>query len=142
MKERLKEVRKTKGLNQKEFASELGIAQNTYSLIETGKIAMSERNIKMACLAFGISEQWLRTGEGEMFMDNDTQYEIELLDVFRQLSESSRKLVVEHAKGVAELEQALIRKTLGETTSEASQGTKMGEASPEPEPEFTGKQHA
>ncbi|MHB9292500.1 hypothetical protein Holit_01598 [Hollandina sp. SP2] len=107
MKDRLKEVRKTKGLNQKEFATELGIAQNTYSLIETGKIAMSERNIKMICLTFGVSEQWLRTGESQMFADNDTQYEIELLDVFRQLSEASRKLVVEHAKGVVELERTL-----------------------------------
>jgi transcriptional regulator with XRE-family HTH domain len=107
MRDRLKEVRKTKQLNQKAFATELGIAQNTYSLIETGKIAMSERNIKMICLTFGVSEQWLRTGEGEMFVDNDTQYEIELLDVFRQLSDASRKLVVDHAKSVVELERSL-----------------------------------
>jgi transcriptional regulator with XRE-family HTH domain len=107
MKNRLKEIRKTKRLNQKEFANALGIAQNTYSLIETGKIAMSERNIKMICLTFNVSEQWLRSGEGAMFVDNDTQYESELLDVFRQLSEAFQKLVVEHAKGVVELERSL-----------------------------------
>lgn len=103
MKDRLKEIRKTKRLNQKEFANELGIAQNTYSLIETGKIAMSERNIKMICLTFNVSEHWLRTGEGAMFVDDDPAL-ADILETFRKLSPFSQDVIITLAHTLLEKE--------------------------------------
>jgi transcriptional regulator with XRE-family HTH domain len=100
-------LRKTLKLTQSEFADKLKLKFGIISAVEVGRTPLTEQNLKMICYEFNVSEQWLRTGEGDMFVDNGAQYESELLDVFRQLSEASQKLVVEHAKGVVELERFL-----------------------------------
>jgi transcriptional regulator with XRE-family HTH domain len=89
MKKRLKQVRKTLKLNQAEFAARLGMAQGGYSQIETGENALLEKNIKLICYTFGVNDQWLRTGFGDMFQKNDsaeTAEEKELLAIFKSLS--------------------------------------------------------
>ena len=73
--ERLKYIRKTLNLTQKNFAKEIGMSQSGYSQIETG-----DKLIKPICLAFNIDENWLRTGEGEMFIKVEDS-------IFKQLSE-------------------------------------------------------
>lgn len=65
--ERLKLLRKEKHLTQRDFAKRVGIRQNSVALIETGKRNMSSRLIFMICREFGVREEWLRTGEGEMY---------------------------------------------------------------------------
>lgn len=66
MKERIKEIRKVEGLNQTDFGSRLGLAQATIAGYENGLRAVSDAVILSICREFGISEKWLRTGEGEM----------------------------------------------------------------------------
>jgi transcriptional regulator with XRE-family HTH domain len=97
MNKRLKELRKFLKLNQEEFSKEIGIAQNSYSLIETGKINLTERNIKIICLVFGVNEEWLRYGKGDMLeqplveQDGD---EGRLLDMFRRLTAEMKQVVL------------------------------------------------
>lgn len=56
---RLREVRKSKKLTQKELAEQIGIKQNSYSDWETGKNEPSFENlIKLADL-FEVSLDWL-----------------------------------------------------------------------------------
>lgn len=78
--ERLKYIRKTLNLTQKNFAKEIGMSQSGYAQIETGDKPISNRLIKPICLAFNIDENWLRTGEGEMFIKVEDS-------IFKQLSE-------------------------------------------------------
>ncbi len=35
--------------------------------MELGRAPISDSTIKLVCLTFGVSEHWLRTGEGEMY---------------------------------------------------------------------------
>ena len=44
--------------------------------IEIGRIAMTDRVIGDICRAFNVSEDWLRTGEGEMFVQLSRDEEI------------------------------------------------------------------
>lgn len=67
MKDRIKEARKALGKKQKEFAEAMHLAPNYISLIESGKNEVSDKFIFKVCETFGISENWIRTGEGEMF---------------------------------------------------------------------------
>lgn len=67
MQNRIKELRKSLGLNQTEFAKRLGIAPNTISSYEGGAIVPSNSVVLNIVREFGCSETWLRTGEGEMF---------------------------------------------------------------------------
>ena len=41
-------------------------------MLESGRNAPSEQTIKLICFEFGINENWLRTGEGEMKAENAT----------------------------------------------------------------------
>lgn len=67
MKSRIKAVRKSLKLSQIEFAQSLNLTQNFISLLESGARAPSNRTILDICSTFGVNEDWLRTGEGEMF---------------------------------------------------------------------------
>jgi transcriptional regulator with XRE-family HTH domain len=93
MNSRLKDLRKVLRLNQAEFSARLEMAQNSYSQLETGKIALTEKNIKLICVIFGVNETWLKTGAGEMFIAKDlaeTPEERELLSIFRRLTEDMK----------------------------------------------------
>ena len=90
MNTRIAAVRKTKELNQDEFASSLGLTKNFISLVETGKREPSDRTIKDICREYNVNEKWLRTGEGEMFVTLDRETELALLtaNLFKESSDS------------------------------------------------------
>lgn len=69
MNERLKELRKHLGLSQSEFGSKIYLSQYLMSLIEKGKRNLTDRSVNAICREFDVNEEWLRTGEGEMFID-------------------------------------------------------------------------
>ena len=67
MKDRIREVREHFGLSMEKFGSRIGIGKASISLLESGKNNPSVQTIALICREFGVNEQWLRTGEGEMF---------------------------------------------------------------------------
>ena len=64
--ERIKAVRKSFKISQRQFAERIGIAQNTIASYETGLREPSNQVVLAICREFGADEAWLRTGEGEM----------------------------------------------------------------------------
>ncbi len=69
--ERVKQVRKALNLTQIEFGERVGISQGHLTSIENGKRVCTEKTIIVLCATFGINEDWLRTGEGTMFVETD-----------------------------------------------------------------------
>ena len=67
---RLRQFRAYTGLKQGEFSNRLKMPQNSYSQIETGVNPLKDRHIALICLTFGVNENWLRTGEGDMLIEN------------------------------------------------------------------------
>lgn len=65
--ERIKKVRKALDLTQREFGERISIKQNSVAQIEMGRNT-SDQTISAICKEFGVSETWLRTGAGEMFI--------------------------------------------------------------------------
>lgn len=76
MNERIKEIRKALGLTQEEFGKRLGIKRNTLSQIENGVNNVTDQVVKLICSEFGIREEWIRTGEGNMTLPVDREKEI------------------------------------------------------------------
>lgn len=76
MGERLRMVREALGYTQTEFAERLKLTRNFISLVETGQRILSDRSINDVCREFNVREQWLRTGEGEMFVPLDREDEL------------------------------------------------------------------
>lgn len=67
MKDRIKAVRNAVGKTQEDFAEKIGIGKSSVSLLESGRNNPSEQTIRAICKEFGVNENWLRNGEGEMF---------------------------------------------------------------------------
>lgn len=122
IKDRIKELRKAKGLTQFEFADRLKVSRNNIAGYETGRTEPSGSAISLICRTFSVSETWLRTGEGEMFSDTAREEEIAAFmgDVLAAESEDFRKrfismlsslsvdewrLIEEKAKELVEKEQ-------------------------------------
>lgn len=67
MKDRIRKIRKELDLTQQEFAGKIGMKQNTIATYEMGRTNPSDQCIRSICREFGVNEDWLRTGEGDMF---------------------------------------------------------------------------
>ena len=76
MNERLKKLRKTLDLTQQEFADKLGVKRNTVAQWEIGRNEPSDAIIFSICREFDVNKDWLRTGEGEMFVIRSDEEEL------------------------------------------------------------------
>ena len=108
--ERVKEVRRTQGLTLEKFGDRLGVTKQTISRIENGVNALTDQMAKAICREFGVSESWLRTGEGEMIepttpsehllayvarisTEPDKEFQIEFLTALSRMKPEQWKLV-------------------------------------------------
>lgn len=66
MNERISELIKELGIKKIDFAKKLNLSQPFVSELCSGAKMPSDRTISDICREFGISEVWLRTGEGPM----------------------------------------------------------------------------
>lgn len=70
MNARIEEVRKREGLTQEQFAEKINLSRNYLWMLENGSRVPSDRTIKDICDKFGIREEWLRNGTGEMMVQD------------------------------------------------------------------------
>lgn len=68
MHDRIKKLRKALDLTQQEFADRIGSKRTTIAKYEIETNVPSSAVISLICREFNVSETWLRTGEGEMFV--------------------------------------------------------------------------
>lgn len=69
--ERIQDVRKNLGLSRRAFGKKLGVSESVIVNIEFDRLAKPEQKepiYKLICREFNVNEDWLRTGEGEMFV--------------------------------------------------------------------------
>lgn len=59
MGERIRELRKTHKLTQEQFSKQIGVARPQISKVENGKEGLSKPAVKLICVLYGISEEWL-----------------------------------------------------------------------------------
>jgi transcriptional regulator with XRE-family HTH domain len=106
---RIKELREKLGLNQTEFANKIGVTSQFISTIEGGKAKFTRDKIQLVCLTFGVQEEWLRDGVGDMMDDEAllSNQEYQLLELFRKLSPRAREFLIEYAKKLISDEEAL-----------------------------------
>lgn len=67
MNERVKELRSALGLSAEKFGARIGVTRSAISKMELGVCNISEQSIISICREFNVSEEWLRTGTGDMF---------------------------------------------------------------------------
>ena len=71
--DRLRYLMKTLNLRQKDFAEACRVSDNYISMLVNGRRRnISEPLCRLICQTWGISEQWLRSGSGKPFLDEET----------------------------------------------------------------------
>lgn len=113
MKDRIREVREHFGLSMEKFGSRIGIGKASISLLESGKNNPSIQTIALICREFGVNEQWLRTGEGEMFEQTrasvldrlSTEYNLSreqrsVIEAFLDLDPQERDVILKYVHNV------------------------------------------
>ena len=83
--QRIKQLRRAKGLTQKEFADSLGIVQGYLSGIERGKKIPSYTLLMALCFVYGVSKEWLSGGK-----DADFAQALQPNEHFSPISEYSK----------------------------------------------------
>ena len=94
-----------------DFARKLNISQSFVSDMCSGKSKPSDRTITDICREFKVSEEWLRTGKGEMFVPEPafdlseyanrhgmTALETEILKAYLELDPNTRESLLRHFK--------------------------------------------
>lgn len=67
MYKRAKQIRKNAGLNQTEFGKRIGMTRDNIANIELNRAEIKDVFVKAVCREFNVNEEWLRTGNGEMY---------------------------------------------------------------------------
>lgn len=113
MNERIKILRKKLNLTQQQFADKIKVKRNTVATYEMGRSIPSDSAIALICKTFHVNEEWIRSGNGEMFeevpeedekaafvsslldAENDPFYKIieEIMRTFDQLSPKSQEAI-------------------------------------------------
>lgn len=76
MNERIRLLRKELGLNQSDFGNKIGVKQGTVAGYESGARTPLDAVVSSICREFDVNEEWLRTGEGEMFEQTTEQQKL------------------------------------------------------------------
>lgn len=69
--DRIKAVRQAVGATQEKFCEKIGIGRSALSQIESGRTNASNQTRTNICKEYQVKEEWLLTGEGEMFIRQD-----------------------------------------------------------------------
>lgn len=98
MNERIKQLRKHLCLNQTDFGARIGIKQTSIANYESGTRVPLDTVVASICREFGVSEQWLRYGTGEMFPPRTRAQEIAdfAADLLAEEPESTRSVVISY----------------------------------------------
>ena len=111
--ERVKQLRKARGLTLEKFGERLGVGKSAISDIERGRNSVTDQMRRSICREFGVREEWLRDGTGEMEDSTDTfdldeladrnhatPLERELIKAYFELDVQMRRIVVEKFSNV------------------------------------------
>lgn len=141
--ERIRHIRKEKKLNQKQFASMLGITQSGVSYMEQNGSTVSDSSIKTICSVCGVDEEWLRNGTGEMYVQSNafslnefvkqnggSEMDLEILKTYFELDTDTRQALFKFFK-------SSLRSSGEATTEELEEEYKKNVLNSAPKKDFT-----
>lgn len=114
MHNRIKQVRKYHNLTQTQFGDRIGVKGNTITNYENDMRTPSDAVILSICREFSVNETWLRTGEGEMFVQKTRAQEIDefISDILKGEPDFRQQLVSLLARMTPEEWKMLERKAI------------------------------
>jgi len=102
--ERIKAVRKTLGISQRDFCGGIYLSHSFYSKIETGTRNPNERVYELICNKYKVNKDWLLSGKGDMFSETPPDMELlQLVDILRDIDPLFRDCIIKQIHLMANL---------------------------------------
>ena len=97
--QRIKQVRTTLNITLVEFSKQIFVSKSSLGEIETGVRKVNDRIIQLISTQFNVNKDWLKTGEGEMFVNEKPDIRIEhLIELYKQLDKPLQKYLIEQTE--------------------------------------------
>lgn len=120
--ERVRDLRKHFGLTLEQFGKNLGVGKTAISKIEKNERGLTEQMVVAICREYGVSEKWLRDGDGEMFapvtrnekiarfagelMREETpEFRRQIIEIFADLNDEQWEFFAEFAEKLANIKK-------------------------------------
>lgn len=121
--ERIEILRKDLSMSRRVFGERLGVSESVIVNIEYDRLKRPEQKeslYKLICKEFNVNEEWLRTGEGEMFIAlNRTQQIAQLTtDLFKGEKDSFKERLLLALAKLDENEWKVLEKIAEDLTKE------------------------
>lgn len=103
---RVKAIRESLKLSQREFGEKLGVSRDVISNIEYNRVSPKELLLRHICELYNVNQHWLETGEGEMFngdLKEVSKYD-EAFQIFKSLRPDFQDYVLDQIKKLVELQ--------------------------------------
>ena len=116
---RLKIAREHRKLSQSKVADMIGISSSAYSKLEKGVNNPADRTVTLFCQKLSISENWLRTGEGNIELPSP-QSVVDQMAQDHDLSPGKVMLLRAVARAFDELDEDAFNRVMDELLSEVA----------------------
>ena len=111
------------GIKKVQFAERIKVDQSFISQLVSGKRNPSDRTVADICREFNVDENWLRTGEGEMFvqLSEDAEF-IQILSEIEVSDDDFIKALLRSYWRLSDNEKAAIHKLVDGMLNEKKTG--------------------
>ena len=111
------------GIKKVQFAERIKVDQSFISQLVSGKRNPSDRTVADICREFNVDENWLRTGEGEMFvqLSEDAEF-IQILSEIEVSDDDFIKALLRSYWRLSDNEKAAIHKLVNGMLNEKKTG--------------------
>ncbi|WP_405157916.1 helix-turn-helix domain-containing protein [Paenibacillus sp. FSL H8-0283] len=106
MHDRIKAIREALKMSQREFGEHLGVSRDVISNLEYNRVPIKELMIKHICERYGVDENWLVTGDGNMFLSEwqSNKKLDEAIAIFKELQPEFQDFALEQIRKLADLQ--------------------------------------
>ena len=111
VRKRIRLVRETLNISQRDFAKRVYISQTLLGDIELGNRSVNDRTIQLISTEFNVNKTWLVTGEGQMFSAPPPDLQLEkLIEIFRQMDTALRDYLLDLSNGLLKIQKGKSKK--------------------------------
>lgn len=105
MNDRIKEARLALKMAQIDFAKAIFVSNGHAADLESGRRVANDRIVHLISLVFGVSENWLKTGEGAMFNKSPEEKIERIISLFNELNPQFQDYVLKQIAQLIELQK-------------------------------------
>ncbi|GHV89399.1 hypothetical protein AGMMS50267_17590 [Spirochaetia bacterium] len=97
---RLKTLRTTLKLSQRDFSKGIHLSQSSYAKLELEERTVNNRIIDLVATRYGVNRDWILTGKGDMFDVRPNVKLEQMIDIFNELDEVFQDYILTQIKEI------------------------------------------